>query len=428
MAHIKLSNIVYEIKREYKSSTKKIVQETTSRSLSLFAIEDVLNSGALTLHESLALHEFFKFRKSTPFLNENTIRLINKELLREGILDWIKDKGSKFASALKGGWEKIKKAWSNFKDFILGIVQQLKEAMKKAFDEIVSKFKSAMDFGQKIADKLSEMITDKQDQAINNLMKKVIQNSGKSDIKESANVNELNQEVVTLKKTGAHFYTFIKSNFIELETLEKNAISGKGAEDESVQSESISNKLFQNKRLVETLINLNESGLAHPEDLLKKYPILHKIVKVFITIFKYTFGIFSTLIKKIGEKISGSILDIVNFTSRWVQGPVSETNYALLSALIGELFEIVGHSISGVEELVKDGISAALSIIQLIVPVLALHIEILKTVFEVAVTFFYIHAIITVLFTVVVPKVKELLAYLDKNPSTFSNLTTMSVK
>ena len=81
---IKLSDILKEIKTIKKATIKKAIQETTSKSMQLFVIEDVLSSGAFNKKESIALREFFIYRKSTPMLNENTVRMITKEMLKEG--------------------------------------------------------------------------------------------------------------------------------------------------------------------------------------------------------------------------------------------------------------------------------------------------------------------------------------------------------
>ena len=57
------------------------------------------------------------------------------------------------------------------------------------------------------------------------------------------------------------------------------------------------------KRLVETLIQINENEIDHPESLLKKYPRLQKLVKWIVKIWQWTFGIFGTIAKWVMKKI-----------------------------------------------------------------------------------------------------------------------------
>jgi hypothetical protein len=409
---IKLVDILNETKA-LKTVIKKSVNETKSRSIRLFVVEDVLQSGALSISEANALREFFNFRKSMtiPVLNENTIRLIDGEMLKEGFFDWIKDKASKFKNALSSGWDKLKGAWNNFKDFVAGLVTQIKEGLRKAFDTVVEKLKSAMDWGSDVANKVNELINKNQADLYAKIAAKVAK---KAKITPEEVHETLPVEVNTFQEASKHLFKKTKEVVVDATTFTTAALEGdtKG----EVKLEGI-NGFLKNKKLVEVLIKLNESALKHPEDLLEKYPLLHKVVKVVVNIFKWTFGIFSALVKQAGQLITQGFLAIVNFLSNITDGPVSPSKYALMSALVGELAEIAGHKIHMIHEYIEMSIDFIAKIVVAACPAIAPYVAIAREGFHIAGTFFFVYAIATVILNVVVPVIKKLVDWIDSKMS-----------
>jgi hypothetical protein len=413
---IKLSNILKEIKIEQKSLLKKSIRETTTKSMQLFVIEDILSSRAFNSKETNALREFFMYRKSTPMLNENTVKMINQEMLKEGFLDWLKEKGSQFKTALTGGWDKLKAAWANFKDFVVSIVNQLKEAMVQLFNLAAAKMSSAFAWAGSVATEVNAIIAANSTTAFETIASKVAKITKKS-------VEEIHtsipKELSVFKEQKDHIVNFVKDKIVTLKDFSEKAVKGEVNGTPDIE-ESIG--LFKDKRLVEALIQINESELEHPEDLLKKWPKLSKVVKVIIGIFKWTFGIFGTLIKKAGEWISKNIFKVINDTSRFIGGPVEVTGYAACAALMGEFAEIAGHNIHKIHEVVSGLITFISNKIGLLVPVMLPYIKLLEAAFQVIGLFFFIHAIVTTIMNTIIPAFKALLAWIDKNPDAFKGL------
>ena len=410
---IKLTDILKEVKTNYKTTTKKSIRETVAKSRQLFVIEDVLSSGAFTVKESIALREFFTFRKSIPMLNENTVQLINKEMLKEGFLDWVKEKASSFKNALSGGWDKLKAAWANFKDFVASLVSQIKTAMKAMFDEALAKIKSALKWGADIAAEVKSMIDQKKLDVMKVLIDKVAKITKKPDIHTS-----IPKEVGTFSEQSKYLVNFVQTKIVSLAGFEEKAIKGEVKETPEL-GESI--RLFKDKQLVETLIKITESELTHPEDALKKWPKLHKVVKVIIGIFKWTFGIFGTLVKKVGELISKNVFRYLNDTSQFIGGPVEATGFAAMTALVGELAEIAGHNMHKLHDIVSALITFISNKLGLLVPVLLPYIKTLEITFHVTALFFFAHSIVTTLLNTIVPAIKMIVEAIKANPSVFNS-------
>jgi len=394
---IKLSSILKEIKATQKATIKKVIQETTSKSMQLFVIEDVLSSGAFNKKEAIALREFFIYRKSTPMLNENTVRMITKEMLKEGFLDWIKEKGSQFKDALSGGWDKLKAAWSNFKDFIQKLVDQLKESVSNLFEKaktaILDEFTSPI---QKATDAFKEKVNSIQES--NDSVDKLINDIGidKETIKK-----ELPTEIEDLTKVKDDVMSKLKT-VMSFDKLEADAVAGKGIDN--VKVESIG--LLKNKRLVETLITINESGLIEPEDLVKKYPILNGIIKFFVNLLKYTFGLIGTITKEILQFIFKNVFIGINKCAKGIKSAVNKGDYVVLSGLIAYCLKIAGVHLpytGWLENLIESG-AAALSFA---VPVLAPFISVLTSIASFIFLFLKIWAIITVIINIIIPLYKK---------------------
>jgi hypothetical protein len=419
---IKLGDILKEVKANYKTTTKKSVRETAIKSMQLFVIEDVLSSGAFNSKESIALREFFVYRKSIPMLNENTVQLINKEMLKEGFFDWLKEKGSQFKDALSGGWDKLKAAWSNFKDFVASIVLQLKEAMKQIFELSIAKLKAAFNWGKDIASKVNDVVSKNQEKAMQTILVKSAKKSGKTaeDLHKS-----LPKELNTLGEQKDYIVEFVTNNIISLKDFASKAIKGEAEKTPDIE-ESIG--LFKDKSLVETLIKITESALDHPEDVLKKWPKLHKVVKVIMSIFKWTFGIFGTLVQKAGELISKTLFGVINTVSKFIKGPVEASGYAACAALMGEFAEIAGHNLHDIHEVVSGLITFVSNKIGLLVPILLPYIKVLEITFQVVGLFFFIYAIVTTIMNTIVPAFKTIVKWLSDNPDAFKGLESMSAK
>ena len=394
---IKLSDILKEIKTIKKATIKKAIQETTSKSMQLFVIEDVLSSGAFNKKEAIALREFFIYRKSTPMLNENTVRMITKEMLKEGFLDWIKEKGSQFKDALSGGWDKLKAAWSNFKDFIQKLVDQLKESVSNLFEKaktaILDEFTLPI---QKAADAFKEKVNSMQES--NDSVDKLVNDIGisKEQIK-----TELPTEMEDLTTVKNDVMSKLKT-VMSFDKLEADAVAGKGIDD--VKVESIG--LLKNKRLVETLITINESDLIEPEDLVKKYPILKGIIKFFVNLLKYTFGLLGTITKEILKWIFKNVFVGINKCAAGIKSTVNKGNYTVLAGLTAYCLKLAGVELpytGWLETLISNG-AAALSGA---VPVLGPFITVLTSIVSFVLLFLKIWTVITVLINIIIPLYKK---------------------
>lgn len=395
---IKLSDILKEIKATQKATIKKAIQETSSKSMQLFVIEDVLSSGAFNNKEAIALREFFTYRKSIPILNENTVRMITKEMLKEGFLDWIKEKGSQFKDSLSAGWDKLKAAWSNFKEFIQKLVDQLKEKVldlfEKAKTSILDEFTSPI---QTAADAFKEKINSIQESndSVDSLSNAI--GIDKETIK-----NSLPAEIKDLTKVKDDVMSKLKS-VISFDKLEADAVAGKGIDN--VKVESIG--LLKNKRLVETLITINESDdLIHPEDLVKKYPILQRIIKFFVNLLKYTFGLLGEITKGIFKLIFKFLYSGINKVAVAINSAVNKGNYAVLAGLTAYCLKIAGVHLPYTDWL-ENLISAGATALSLAVPVLAPFISVLTSIASFVFLFIKIWAVITVLVNIIIPLYKE---------------------
>lgn len=404
---IKLSDILKEVKTTQKATIKNSIQETSSKSMQLFVIEDVLNSGAFNKIESIALREFFEFRKSVPMLNENTVQMINKEMLKEGFFDWIKDKASQFKDALSGGWDKLKAAWSNFKDFIAGLVSQIKEAMIKIFKDVVAKIKASFNWTKDIAKKAGEVVAKNQEKAMQSILAKASKKAGKTP-EEMHNL--LPKEFDTLTQQAQYIVEFVTNNIVSVKDFAAKAI--KGEKPPGDVEESIG--LFKDKRLVETLIQINENEIDHPESLLKKYPRLQRLVTWIVKIWQWTFGIFGSIAKWVFKKIGENILGAINGLSKALKGPAIDPTYIALAALVAEIAEYVGaHNIHKGEKMVIEGIQYIAGIFKISVPVLTPFITALETIFYVTTIFFYVYAAVTI-FINLLPAFKALYAWIKE--------------
>ena len=75
---IKLSDIY----RDMRQMRRKLIKETKSNAMrfSRPMTEVIITSGAFTQNEVAALQGFFEFRGRTPLLNENSIKVVDKEI------------------------------------------------------------------------------------------------------------------------------------------------------------------------------------------------------------------------------------------------------------------------------------------------------------------------------------------------------------
>ena len=329
MSTIKLTHILNEIK----SQQRKAIIATRRRTLSILTLEAIIESGALPINQTTALKEFFNYynRHALPLLNENTIRRIDSQMISEGFLDWIKDKGAAVANALKAGWDSVKKIWGNFKDFITSLIKKIKETFKAAVDLIKTKIESAINW---IAD-----------------LGKAVATLIKTQVNDTEKQKNLAAEIKDLTACISHIATWKNEKIIDggdwsQKLLDGSAISAAGDVDD-IKTE---NSIFKDKALI-TLFK--EGDEAKPEDMLKKFPTLYKIVEYLIEGLKWFFDPVGTALKTVIKLGVKSVFKATSLVSKALKGP-GIYEFAVLTYLITEGGKSLGKKI----EYIHDAIEA----------------------------------------------------------------------
>jgi hypothetical protein len=329
---IKLVDILKEIKIEQKRALR-IVTNHTRKSLS---ISEIINSNALSKNETYALQTFFEFYNNgnIPLLNENTIKLIDKKVLalnenslNEGWTDWVGKVGKKAVDWLKSGWENVKKIWKNFTDVIKQIIDTVKTGLQKVAASVWEKVKGINSSLKKSFDKNA-------DKAKEHLDKHT--------------PNTINKEWSTIKSAISHLASYSKSLVTGAE-WEGSVLSGnvKPAGDTGPIGENINlPNLKFDKKLIESLLNLNES--FHLEDLLnkEKHPTVFKVVKWTLKLISWVFNPINTALKYLAKYIvsgwskdgKSGILYWINLLAEKLNGPAAIA-YPILGFLCMELTE-----------------------------------------------------------------------------------------
>ena len=320
---MKLSAILEDIQRDLKTAQKRAIKNTESKVLSQLQLERIFKSGILSELEVKVLREYIEYRGSTFLINENTIKMVDSEFLKEGVIDWLKQKGQQAADALKSGWNTVKGLWSNFKDFVAGLVQQIKSAFQKAYDLAKKKLMQIAGWIKDLPSKGAEILNKLDD----------------------STKKALASEFKNLSSCPSHINQVIQK-FINGDQWEGNVLNGKG---------NVSENIFEDIKVLSALRSLKEGGAVHPEDVLKKYPVLHKVVKYAIEILKWTFNLPFKLVQTVIEKVTKGILEGVGFLSSKTGGP-GPFIFAALGTLLAEGAEIIGHN----TDVIHHGVEALL--------------------------------------------------------------------
>lgn len=328
MKPIKLTDIL----REIKSQQAITINATKARTMRALTLETILNSGALSNAQTQALTEFFTFynQKNLPLLNENTIRRIESRMLTEGFLDWIKDKGAAAKDALMSGWNNVKKIWGNFKDFVSSIIEKIKETFKKIVDYVKTKVESAISWVNDLSIHVNTAIT--------------------AYSKEEPDVQKnLAQEIKDLSSCITHIATWKDEKILGAEGWSEKILDGSAVKIEGETDVKTESNIFNDKAL---LLTLKEAeGVSKPEDVLKQYPSLYKIVKYTIEGLKWFFKPIQQAMKLVIDYAVKSIFKATSMVSKTLGGP-GIYEFAVLTFIIAEAGQLSGKKI----QLVHDAI------------------------------------------------------------------------
>jgi hypothetical protein len=388
MKDISLTQLVRDVKR----TQKKTLVNVQKKALSLLTVERILKSNFLTYEENLAVAKFLHHRGKSFKLNENTIALVQKEMLQEDFWSSIST-GTK--NALSSGWDSIKKVWSNFKVFVQSFIDQMKAGFDKLLKWMLDRISKSLAW----IDKVSTTISTQPVKA-----KEVLKKVGETLHAEKAEDLHANLRSDTshFLEAGSYLYNFINSKIINGELWSKSVLN---AQENSASDESTINEVFTDKEVLSSLYSLNESGLAHPEDLLVKHPSLNKVVKICLLSMKYSFGIFTTLVGYIVKEASKKFFTIISYMSKKTGGP-GVYEFAILSLFCSELFEIAGHHIQEIHHGLDAILNAAIGSIKAFFPLAVGHIEIAEVIIRLVATFFYFYAVAVSIVNVLVPAIK----------------------
>ena len=427
-----------DIYKNMRQVRRRLIKETKSN-LGKFSrpmTEVILTSGAFTQNEVIALQGFFEFRGRTPLLNENSIRAVDRELnskfVQEGVISWLKDKGAAVVDALKSGWAGLKKIWGNFKEFVMSCVQSIKAAFKKMTDSVMTKVNSSLAWIPKAGKDLQGAVnTVKESDApsggiegfVSGIDSKVNAKLGLDAKKFHAT---LGQDMADFKSCTGYIAVkvgdILTGKMWEAQIVKGDDAGAKDVKlDEGVQKELES--FFSNREYMLELRNLNikEAGVTHPEDVVKDAmsvggetgkklgKALSAVVKVVLGILKYTVGIFSTIVNKIGAIAGKNICKAVSLISNAMKGP-GIFNFIALGFFCGELFEVVAHNQPEIHKFVIAGIDALFNIAKVAMPWAYPALETLQVIVTIVGYIFYYYAIGTLIANTIVPAIKMLLS------------------
>ena len=357
---MKLSAILEDIQRDLKTAQKRAIKNTESKVLSQLQLERIFKSGILSELEVKVLREYIEYRGSTFLINENTIKMVDSDFLKEGVIDWLKQKGQQAADALKSGWNTVKGLWSNFKDFVAGLVQQIKSAFQKAYDLAKKKLMQIAGWIKDLPSKGAEILNKLDDST-----KKALASEFKNLSSCTSHINQVIQK------------------FINGDQWEGNVLNGKG---------NVSENIFEDIKVLSALRSLKEGGAIHPEDILKKYPVLHKVVKYAIEILKWTFNLPYKIVQTVIEKVTKGVLEGVGFLSSKTGGP-GPFIFAALGTLLAEGAEIIGHNTGPIHHGVEALLEATTALVKTSFAWAGPVAEIFASTVHVVGTFTYYYAI-----------------------------------
>jgi hypothetical protein len=397
---MKLKHLMPSGVKSMRQLQRKMIKEAKSSlpNYSRPIMEIAITSGGFSKDEIAALQGFFEFRGRMPILNERTIKVIDRELddkfIQEGIMSWLKNLGSKAWNALKGGWEALKKLWGNFKEMVNACIASIKAWMTKTYnvfkDQLDSKIQGP---AQKAASELESVMSKpikenrqklrEEDAAspaakmgmvqwASNFEKRVDSVLGITEDQYHPNLSKESAELTDSTK-------YIGKKLVGLQDGEgwQDPIeNGDDAAARSVELDpnlkenvrAVYNEFFSNGQNVKQLrtwnltsktasrilkeFHLIEGGLVHPEDLLKSVEggndeekknnrvVLMNVIKVVLTILRYTLGIFATMVGKIGALVSKNIARFICFISSSLGGPGKGAKMVAFGFFMGELLEV----------------------------------------------------------------------------------------
>lgn len=437
---IKLSDIY----RDMRQMRRKLIKETKSNAMrfSRPMTEVIITSGAFTQNEVAALQGFFEFRGRTPLLNENSIKVVDKEInskfVQEGIVSWLKGKGTAVLDALKSGWAGLKKIWGNFKEFVASCVQSIKNAFKKMTDSVMKYINGKLAWITESGTKLKAAVGSVQEADakaggiegfVTGIDDKVNAALGMNAAKFHST---LNKDIVNLGSCTKHIAVKV-GDIVSGKSWEKQVVSGDdaGAKDVDVTvAESIRKEyesLFGNKELMMELrnFNLKEAGIQHPEDVVKDVmsvggekgkklgKALSAVVKVVLGILKYTVGIFSTIINKIGAIAGKNVCKAVSWVSSLFKGPGTFDMIAI-GFFCGELFEVFAHKQQKIHKLIEAGIDLLFGVAKAAMPWAYPALETLQIIVSITGYIFFYYAIGTLIANTIIPAIKLWLQWVAK--------------
>jgi len=325
-----------EVRRQLKKYQKKTISEIKTIRNRQLTLEVILNSGVLSVQESTILREYFEYRGSTVLLNENTIKLVDREFLNEGAWGWLKSKGKQALDWLNSGWDKVKQVWKNFTDF----TKSLAEQVKKMFKNLINK-------GQAVFEKSLNWLK--------SIPSKVKSGSVKID-----NMNLVTEESSLLAGCVKHIKNFMTLNIEQGKGWEKQVIDGTATPSEEVNENYIAENIFEDKQVINALykMRINEEeqhgdgedhgghAVIHPEDAAKKYPALKKVVKWFFNLLNWVFNPLGTYIKKEltstddnnPKMLANAPFNYIAKVSGKIKGPTGE--FVALGVLLTEVLEL----------------------------------------------------------------------------------------
>lgn len=431
-----------EIHKTLRQVRRKMVKEATRQVMSFSRpmTEVIINSGAFTQAEVVALQGFFDFRGRVPLLNENTIKMIDSEInskfIQEGIVSWIKDKKDTVINALKSGWEGLKKIWSNFKEFVASCIQSIKDAFKKMTDNVLEKVKSGLSYIPKMGAELSAAIGGIQEGGasaggVQGFVKTIDNKVNKAlGLDADAFHATLADDLQKYQECTEHIKTVV-GEILTGRAWESKITKGEGNPGEDIAiNESIKKELktlFSNAEVMLEFRNLNlnlreDGAIAHPEDVIKAAmsgggetgkkigKALSAVVKVVLGILKYTLGIFSTIINKLGAVAGKNIFKAISWVSSTLKGPGIFSMVAL-GFFFGELVEILAHGVPPIHHMIEAGITGLFGLAKVAMPWAAPALEILEIIVTTVGWIFYFYAIATVFINSLLPAIKKFIEY-----------------
>lgn len=431
-----------EIHKTLRQTRRKMVKEAAHKIMSFSRpmTEVIINSGAFTQAEVVALQGFFDFRGRVPLLNENTIKMINSEInskfVQEGLGSWIKDKKDAVLNALKSGWEGLKKIWGNFKEFVASCIQSIKDTFKKMTDKVLEKVNKSLSYVSKVGTELNAAIGGIQEGGaaaggVQGFLKTIDDKVNKAIGLDAEKFHAtLADDVSKHKECTGHIKTKVGA-LMNGSSWESKIVKGEGnpgediAIDESIKKEL--KTLFSNAEVMLEFRNLNinlreDGAIAHPEDIIKNAmsgggeagkkigKALSAVVKVVLGILKYTLGIFSTIINKLGAVIAKNIFKGISWLSSTMKGPGTFEMIAL-GFFYGELTEVIVGSTPPLHHLIEHGISALIALARGLMGWALGVAETLEVIITIVGWIFYGYAIATVLANKVLPAIQKFIEY-----------------